>query len=57
MTKPAEWQIRCPWCGAPTGARCTTPRGRHLSIPSHDARITAHAAQTTNRQQQTGETQ
>lgn len=40
--KPPEWTIRCPWCNAPAGNRCTTPRGRRLPINSHDARITAH---------------
>lgn len=38
-----EWAIRCPWCAASPGTRCTTPTGRRLTIPSHDARITAHA--------------
>jgi len=41
MTEP-EWAIRCPWCNAPPGNRCTSPRGRKLAIASHDARITAH---------------
>jgi hypothetical protein len=39
--KPAEWSIRCPWCKAPPGTRCTTQRGRRLPIESHDARHTA----------------
>jgi hypothetical protein len=52
VTKPPEWQIRCPWCNAPTGQRCTSPRGRRIAIQSHDARITAH---TTARDQQTGD--
>ncbi|MFI7315180.1 zinc finger domain-containing protein [Streptomyces hygroscopicus] len=34
-----EHAIRCPWCHAPPGTRCTTPRGRKLTIPSHDARL------------------
>lgn len=39
-----EHAIRCPWCKAAAGARCTTPRGRALAIPSHQARINAHTA-------------
>lgn len=46
MTGLPEHAVRCPWCGAPPGTRCTTPRGRKLSIPSHDARHQA-AAQAT----------
>lgn len=42
MTGLPEHTIRCPWCGAPPGTRCTTPRGRKLSIPSHNARHLAH---------------
>lgn len=42
-----EWTIRCPWCSAPAGQRCTTLRGRRLAIPSHDARITTWTAKTT----------
>lgn len=38
-----EHAIRCPWCHAPAGARCTSPRGRKLAIPSHDARLQAWA--------------
>jgi hypothetical protein len=38
--------VTCPWCHAPPGTRCTTPRGRKLTVPSHDARIAAYAAQT-----------
>jgi hypothetical protein len=48
--KPPEWAIRCPWCKAPVGARCTTQRGRRHHIASHDARITAarqHTGDTT----------
>lgn len=37
--------VRCPWCHAPVGQRCTTPRGRKLAVPSHEARIDAYAAQ------------
>lgn len=44
-SKPPEHAIRCPWCNAPAGQRCTTTRGRKLAIPSHDARIQAWAAQ------------
>ncbi|MGJ5735193.1 hypothetical protein [Streptomyces caniscabiei] len=53
MTKPAEWSIRCPWCQAAPGNRCTSPRGRRLAVDSHDARIQAHTART---RQQTGGT-
>jgi hypothetical protein len=46
MTEP-EWSVRCPWCQAPPGSRCTSPRGRKLAIASHDARKTAYASQRT----------
>ncbi|MFI0915236.1 zinc finger domain-containing protein [Streptomyces abikoensis] len=36
-----EHAIRCPWCHAPPGERCTGQRGKRISIPSHDARINA----------------
>jgi len=39
-----EHGVRCPWCQTPAGTRCTTRRGRHLSVPSHDARIDAWTA-------------
>lgn len=55
MTEP-EWSIRCPWCQAPPGQRCTSPRGRRLSIASHDARITTWTALAA-RDQQTGDTE
>jgi hypothetical protein len=42
--KPPEWSVRCPWCQAPPGTRCTSPRGRRLAVDSHDARIQAHTA-------------
>jgi hypothetical protein len=42
-----EWAVRCPWCHAPPGTRCTSPRGRRLAIASHDARTQAHARLTT----------
>lgn len=58
MTQLPEWAIRCPWCNAPPGNRCTSPRGRRLVIPSHDARIQAHTAHTAAaRDPQTGDTQ
>lgn len=41
-----EWAVRCPWCGATRGQRCTTPTGRRIAIPSHDARLTAHGSRT-----------
>ncbi|WP_435839933.1 zinc finger domain-containing protein [Streptomyces chilikensis] len=33
-----ERGIPCPWCKAPTGQSCTTPRGRAIGIASHAAR-------------------
>ncbi len=36
-----EHAIACPWCGASPGQRCIGQRGGRISIPSHDARITA----------------
>ncbi|MFB7461247.1 hypothetical protein [Streptomyces sp. NPDC056188] len=48
-----EWAIRCPWCHAPPGTRCTTPTGRPITIPSHDTRTTAW---TTQQADQTGDT-
>lgn len=45
-TKPPAWSIRCPWCQAAPGVRCTSPRGRRLAVESHDARLQAHTAQT-----------
>lgn len=48
---PPEWQIRCPWCQAAPGVRCTSPRGRRLTVHSHDARITAW----TTRPKETGQ--
>ncbi|WP_456340348.1 zinc finger domain-containing protein [Streptomyces ipomoeae] len=52
MTKPPEWQIRCPWCQAAPGQRCTSPRGRRLQVASHDARIQAHTKQQTAKEDQ-----
>lgn len=49
VTDPPAWQVRCPWCGAPPGQRCTSPRGRRLHIDTHDARTTAHAQKEANR--------
>ncbi|WP_159106696.1 zinc finger domain-containing protein [Streptomyces rishiriensis] len=43
---PPAWQVRCPWCGAPPGSRCTSPRGRRLHIDTHDARTTAWNTRT-----------
>lgn len=51
MTKPPEWSIRCPWCHAAPGTRCTSPRGRRLDIDSHDARINAHTRTTAKEDQ------
>ncbi|MEU5596613.1 hypothetical protein [Streptomyces sp. NPDC020298] len=57
MTALPEHAIRCPWCGAPAGQRCTTPRGRPIGIPSHDARTTAWQRQQADQDQQTGDTE
>jgi hypothetical protein len=59
VTAPPEWAIRCPWCQAPPGQRCTSAgRGRRIAIPSHDARVTAWAAATDrHRNQHTGDTE
>lgn len=45
--KPSELAVRCPWCNAPPGDRCTSPRGRQLpdSHPSRTAQTTTTAAQ------------
>jgi hypothetical protein len=43
---PPAWAVRCPWCGAPPGSRCTSPRGRRIAIDTHDARINAHRFDT-----------
>lgn len=51
MTDLPEWAISCPWCHAPPRRRCTSPRGRQLAIPSHDARIQAWTDQQTQDQQ------
>lgn len=51
-----EWAVRCDWCEAPAGQRCTTRRGRPIAIPSHDARLTAWTTQAGTRQQ-TGDDQ
>lgn len=40
--RPSELAVACPHCKAPPGARCTTRRGKPLSIPYHDARQDAH---------------
>ncbi|WP_453085190.1 zinc finger domain-containing protein [Streptomyces pharetrae] len=45
---PPEWATRCPWCQAPPGQRCTSPRGRRIQPASHDARIRAHATPPTD---------
>lgn len=58
MTDHPEWSVRCSWCGASPGNRCTRPSGGHLTIPSHDTRIqtwTAHQAAQTAQDPQTGE--
>lgn len=59
MTQLPEWAIRCPWCHAAPGQRCTSAgRGRPLSIPSHDARITAWTTHLAAKQaQKTGDTE
>jgi hypothetical protein len=43
-----EHAIRCPWCQAPARQRCTTRRGRHLGVPSHQVRIDAWATHQHN---------
>lgn len=53
MTDRPEHTIRCPWCRAAPGNRCTRPSGKPLSIPSHDARIQAWQ---TAQEQKTGDT-
>lgn len=56
MTANPEWQISCPWCHASPGNRCTSPRGRRLTIPSHDARVQAWTTYTkATENQQTGD--
>lgn len=49
--RPPEWSVRCPWCKARPGVRCTRPSGGQLSIPSHDARLNAWNAQQTKETQ------
>lgn len=39
-----ERAIRCPWCKAHIGIRCTTRRGRALTAPVHQARLDAWTA-------------
>ena len=55
MTATPEHAIRCPWCQAPAGHRCTTRRGRTLSVPSHDARIDAWTTQQRAAEAQAGD--
>jgi hypothetical protein len=43
--KPPELAIRCPWCNAPPGTRCTGRRGRQLP-ESHPSRTDAHTTRT-----------
>lgn len=40
----AEHAIPCSWCRAAARTRCTTKRGKSLSILSHQARIDDWAA-------------
>jgi hypothetical protein len=49
---PPAWSIRCPWCHAPPGQRCTSPRGRRIAITSHDARTTAWTTRQTTEETQ-----
>lgn len=53
-TGPPAWTVRCPWCNAAPGNRCTGQRGRRLAIETHDARIQEWAVHATVNQQ-TGE--
>ena len=48
--RPPEWAITCPvpGCGAQPGARCTTPRGRHLAAGSHPSRLDTWLVQQEN---------
>ncbi|MEU8968096.1 hypothetical protein AB0D11_02275 [Streptomyces monashensis] len=55
MTDHPEHAIRCPWCHATPGNRCTSPRGRRIPVASHDARIQAWTTRTDARDQKTGE--
>lgn len=57
MTDHPEWAIRCPWCHAAPGQRCTSAgRGRRIAIASHDARLTAWTDhQAAQADQETGE--
>lgn len=50
-----EHAIACPWCQAPARQRCTTKRGRPLSIPSHAARIEAWTAHQAAQDQHPGD--
>ena len=52
-----EWAVRCDWCEAPAGQRCTTKRGRPIAIPSHEARLTAWTTAQAAANQQTGDDQ
>jgi hypothetical protein len=53
-----EWAVRCSWCGASPGNRCTRPSGGTLAIPSHDARITAWTTHlAAQKARQTGDTE
>lgn len=54
MTDLPEHAIRCPWCKASPGNRCTRPSGGRLTIPSHDARIQAWTTAQAARNSQTG---
>jgi hypothetical protein len=56
MTDHPEHAIRCPWCRAAPGNRCTSPRGRRLAIASHDARKDAWTARQ-SQDQQAGDTE
>ncbi|WP_455678677.1 zinc finger domain-containing protein [Streptomyces antibioticus] len=50
--RPPEWSVRCPWCNAAPGQRCTSrARGRRLT-GSHDARHQAHTSQTATEEDQ-----
>ncbi len=50
QNRPPEWAITCPvpGCGAQPGARCTTPRGRHLAAGSHPSRLDTWLVQQEN---------
>ena len=41
-SKRTEEKVKCPWCKAQPGNRCTTPQGHRLTAGIHQARIDAY---------------